>query len=42
MDQVNTAHIVGHRVTPEEVEQVFANDEMALTTTSPEERIGGQ
>jgi hypothetical protein len=29
-DQANTVHIGSHRVTPEEVEQVFANDEMAI------------
>jgi uncharacterized protein len=26
-DQANIEHIAGHHVTPEEVEQVFANDE---------------
>jgi uncharacterized DUF497 family protein len=29
-DQTNTQHLVSHHVTPEEVEQVFANDEMAI------------
>jgi hypothetical protein len=29
-DQANTEHIASHQVTPEEVEQVFANDEMAI------------
>jgi len=29
-DQANTQHVVSHHVTPEEVEQVFANDEMDI------------
>ena len=29
-DQANTAHIASYQVTPEEVEQVFANDEMDI------------
>ena len=29
-DRANTAHIVFHHATPEEVEQVFANDEMGI------------
>ena len=29
-DEVNIAHIARHNVTPEEVEQVFANDPMDL------------
>jgi len=29
-DQANTEHIASHRVTTEEVEQVFANDEMDI------------
>jgi hypothetical protein len=29
-DQANTQHIATHQVTPEEVEQVFANDEMDI------------
>jgi uncharacterized DUF497 family protein len=29
-DQANTEHIGSHHVTPEEVEQVFAKDEMAI------------
>jgi uncharacterized DUF497 family protein len=31
-DQANVAHIARHRVTREEVEQVFANDPMDLST----------
>jgi uncharacterized DUF497 family protein len=29
-DQANTQHVGSHHVTPEEVEQVFANDEMGI------------
>jgi uncharacterized protein len=29
-DQTNTEHIASHCVTPGEVEQVFANDEMGI------------
>jgi uncharacterized protein len=29
-DQANKGHIVSHHVTPEEVEQVFANDEIDI------------
>ncbi len=37
-DQANTEHIASHRVTREEVEQVFANDEMDIDY----DVIGGQ
>ena len=37
-DQSNSEHIVSHHVTPEEVEQVFANDEMDIDY----EVIGGE
>jgi hypothetical protein len=39
-DQANTEHIASHHVTPEEVEQVFANDEMDIDydVTGGEER----
>jgi hypothetical protein len=30
-DEANLAHIARHKVTPEEVEQVFANDPMDLS-----------
>ena len=39
-DQANTQHIVSHHVTPEEVEEVFANDELDIDydVTGGEER----
>jgi uncharacterized DUF497 family protein len=37
-DQANTEHIASHRVTPEEVEQVFANDEVGIDYDA----IGGE
>lgn len=42
-DQANIAHITRHNVTPEEVEQVFANDTMDLgaEVVDGEERYDG-
>ena len=39
-DRANTEHIVSHHVTPEEVEEVFANDEIGIDydVTGGEER----
>lgn len=42
-DKANRAHIARHRVTPEEVEQVFANDpvDLGAETVDGEQRYTG-